>query len=219
MRLEKSGFVLNLEGTWMEISNKYGVQEHGDVAAEMEDIPDGYAEKKLDDFINRHSVLDDSGAACIKKVAFDRESKRFMQIQAVYPDDIENGYWTIQRYDDELVYMGEIWSGCKYTSDILRRIHERYDICSGLPAEVFKFPLGDCTNGGISSTRQRLYILSGESLPFEPEDLRECVYIESRESHGEDYVNCKPVYCQNTGIWQAETIYILRIQDIRRLLD
>ena len=30
MRIEKEGFVLNLEGTWCEISNKYGVQEHGD---------------------------------------------------------------------------------------------------------------------------------------------------------------------------------------------
>ena len=28
MRIEKEGFVLNLEGTWCEISNKYGVQEH-----------------------------------------------------------------------------------------------------------------------------------------------------------------------------------------------
>lgn len=26
MRVEKDGFVLHLESTWMEISNKYGVQ-------------------------------------------------------------------------------------------------------------------------------------------------------------------------------------------------
>ena len=39
MRIEKEGFVLNLEGTWCEISNKYGVQEHGDVAVNEEDIP------------------------------------------------------------------------------------------------------------------------------------------------------------------------------------
>ena len=56
MRIEKEGFVLNLEGTWCEISNKYGVQEHGDVAVNEEDIPEGYAEKKLDQFIGTHKV-------------------------------------------------------------------------------------------------------------------------------------------------------------------
>ena len=30
MRTEKDGFVLHLEGTWMEISNKYGMLESGD---------------------------------------------------------------------------------------------------------------------------------------------------------------------------------------------
>ena len=51
MRVEKDGFVLHLEGTWMEISNKYGVLEHGDVAVDPEAIPEGYAEKALEKFI------------------------------------------------------------------------------------------------------------------------------------------------------------------------
>ena len=37
MRVEKDGYVLHLEGTWMEISNKYGVLGHGDVATNPED--------------------------------------------------------------------------------------------------------------------------------------------------------------------------------------
>ena len=41
MRVEKDGFVLHLEGTWMEISNKYGVLEHGDVSTDPEDVPEG----------------------------------------------------------------------------------------------------------------------------------------------------------------------------------
>lgn len=41
MRLEKNGFALYLEGTWLEISNKYGVLEHGDVAAKQEDVQEG----------------------------------------------------------------------------------------------------------------------------------------------------------------------------------
>lgn len=40
-----------LEGTWMEISNKYGMLESGDVAVDPEDVPEGYAEKALEDFI------------------------------------------------------------------------------------------------------------------------------------------------------------------------
>ena len=48
MRLEKNGFVLHLEGTWMEISNKYGILEHGDVAVDPETIEEGFAERKLD---------------------------------------------------------------------------------------------------------------------------------------------------------------------------
>lgn len=36
MRIEKEGFVLNMKGTWCEISNKYGVQEHGDVVSVTE---------------------------------------------------------------------------------------------------------------------------------------------------------------------------------------
>ena len=41
MRIEKEGFVLHLEGTWCEISNKYAVLESGDVAVNEEDIPAG----------------------------------------------------------------------------------------------------------------------------------------------------------------------------------
>lgn len=45
MRIEKEGFVLHLEGTWCEISNKYAVLESGDVAVNEEDIPAGFAER------------------------------------------------------------------------------------------------------------------------------------------------------------------------------
>lgn len=57
MRIEKEGFVLHLEGTWCEISNKYAVLESGDVAVNEEDIPAGFAEKKLD----RYGILEQYG--------------------------------------------------------------------------------------------------------------------------------------------------------------
>ena len=56
MRIEKEGFVLHLEGTWCEISNKYAVLESGDVAVNEEDIPAGFAEKKLDRYIETHKI-------------------------------------------------------------------------------------------------------------------------------------------------------------------
>ena len=112
MRVEKDGYVLHLEGTWMEISNKYGVLGHGDVATNPEDVPEGYAEKALEKFIQQHSVSEKSNPTCVKKVAYDGERKEYIQLQAVLP--VGGDCWIIQKFDNELVYIGEIWSGCKY---------------------------------------------------------------------------------------------------------
>ena len=66
MWVEKDGFVLYLEGTRMEISNKYGVLEQGDVVADPEDVPKGYAEKVLEDFISKHSVAEKNNPTGVK---------------------------------------------------------------------------------------------------------------------------------------------------------
>lgn len=118
MRAEKNGFVCHLEGTWCEISNKYGVLEHGDIVEPEGGIPEGYAETLLDDFIDRHSVHDNDkfNKFVIMRVAFDPESKEYLQLRAVRSGD---EYWTIQVYDNELVYMKGVWSGCKYKDETL----------------------------------------------------------------------------------------------------
>lgn len=195
MRIEKEGFVLNLEGTWCEISNKYGVQEHGDVAVNEEDIPEGYAEKKLDQYIDAHRVRGFMKAEnCEKKVAFDPETKEYIQLQAVKPagDDV----YVVQKFDNELVFMGEIWSGCKHRDEVLDWMRSNYEVESCLTAEVYRNPLGDCTNDGISSYQRELYVLAAQKGPFEPEDIRQCVYIERREVMGKEYIDCKPAYCR-----------------------
>lgn len=195
MRIEKEGFVLNLEGTWCEISNKYGVQEHGDVAVNEEDIPEGYAEKKLAQFIGTHKVRGFMKAEnCEKKVAFDPETKEYIQLQAVKPvgDDV----YVVQKFDNELVFMGEIWSGCKHKDEVLDWMRSNYEVDSCLTAEVYRNPLGDCTNDGISSYQRELYVLAAQKGPFEPEDIRQCVYIERREIMGKEYIDCKPAYCR-----------------------
>ena len=192
MKIEKNGFVLHLEGAWLEISNRYGVLEHSDVAADPEEVPEGYAEKALDDFISKHSVAEKSSPACVKRVAFDSKSKDYIQLQAVLSDD--GKYWKVQKYDNELVYMGTDWTGCQCRDEVEKWMCVNFKIEACLIAEVFRSSLGDCTNGGISSTRNTLYILADTKGPFKPEDLRECVCIEWREVCGGQYIDCKPVY-------------------------
>ncbi|MCI8978701.1 MAG: hypothetical protein HFI99_17115 [Lachnospiraceae bacterium] len=193
MRTEKGGFVLHLDGTWMEISNKYGVVEHGDVAANPGDVPEGYAEKALDKFIQQHRILEKSTLTCVKKVAFDKLSKEYIQLQAIFSADRD--CWIVQKFDNELVYMGEIWSGYKYQDEVVAWMRTNYNIESCFVANVYRNnSLGDCTNDGISSHAGQLYILSEQKGQFEPEDIRQCVYIEWRDVCGEQYIDCKPIY-------------------------
>ena len=95
------------------------------------------------------------------RVAFDPESKEYLQLRAVRSGD---EYWTIQVYDNELVYMKGVWSGCKYKDETLDWMRTNFDIESGLTAEVYRSGLGDCTNGGISAHRRDLYILGKTKL-------------------------------------------------------
>lgn len=193
MRVEKNGFVLHLEGTWMEISNKYGVLEHGDVVVDSVASPEKYAKKKLNKFISVHSIFEESNPTCIKRVAHDSGTGEYIQLQAV----LQVGWdcWTVQRFDNELVYMGEIWPGCKYPDEVLGWMRENYEIESGLPAYVYRnYQLADCTRGGISAHTSELYVLSEHKGPSEPEDIRQCVYIEGRKTCGEQYICSKPIY-------------------------
>ena len=196
MRLEdkNTGTVLHLEGTWLEISNKYGVHEYGDVTVDPEDVPGGYAEKRLLQFISRHSVAECENLACVKRVAFVINSGAHIQLQAILPAGDE--FWVVQKFDNELVYMGEIKTGCRNRSEVITWLRSTFEIESCLPADVYRSSFGDCTNGGISSAKTRLYIISKMKGPFEANDIRECVYVERKNVCGEDYIDCKPLYFQ-----------------------
>lgn len=191
MRAEKNGFVLTIEGTWCEIFNRYGVMENGDVILPNE-VSEDFAETMLDKFIREHSVRNFGplNRDCIKRVAYDAQSKEYIQLQAVYKGDC----WIVQKYDNELVYMGELFSGCKYYNETLDWMRTNFDIQSGLTANVYRSCMGDFTNGGISAERKDLYILAQTKGLVEPWDIRECVYIEWREISGSQYIDCKPLY-------------------------
>ncbi len=191
MRAEKNGFVLTIEGTWCVIFNRYGVMENGNVILPNE-VSEDFAETMLDKFIREHSVRDFGplNRDCIKRVAYDAQSKEYIQLQAVYKGDC----WIVQKYDNELVYMGELFSRCKYYNETLDWMRTNFDIKSGLTANVYRSCMGDFTNGGISAERKDLYILAQTKGLFEPQDIRECVYIEWREISGSQYIDCKPLY-------------------------
>jgi len=195
VRAEKNGFVCHLEGTWCEIFNRYGVVEYGNVIL-PDEAPEDFAETMLDKFIREHSVRDlgPLDRDCIKRVASDKQSKEYIQLQAVHKR--KDDYWIVQKYDNELVYMGEILPGCKYYDETLDWMRANFGIESGLTAEVYRNSLGDCTNGGVSADRRELYILAETKGPSEPQDIRECVYPLWRRASGGWYVVCKPASFQ-----------------------
>lgn len=171
--------------------------ESGDVAVNEEDIPAGFAEKKLDRYIETHKIRGYGKVdGCVKRVACDERTKEYIQLQAVKLDD---DTYMVQEFDNELVFMGELWSGCKYPDEVLDWMKSNYEIESCLTAEVYRSSLGDCTNNGISSYARELYILDAQKGPFEPDDIRQCVYIEKREIMGQEYVDCKPAYSTGKG--------------------
>lgn len=192
-KVKKNGFTLYLRGTRCEISNRYVVAELGDVEVPDGGITEKYAEKLLDSFIDRRSVkdADNFNEFVVKRVAFDPQSNKYIQLRAVMGGD---KCWTVQMYDNELVYMNEIRIGRRCREEALDWMRTNFEVESCLTANVYRDGMGDCTNGGISANRRELYILSKTKGPFEPQDIRECVYIEWQESKGEEYIDCKPAY-------------------------
>lgn len=64
-----------------------------------------------------------------------------------------------------------------------------------IPGTVLRNALGDCTNKGISSTADTLYIISDKGYYSSTRDIRECVYLEEHR----DYMSVRPVY--KAGQW------------------
>lgn len=198
MKKTKDGFELVIEGIKVKIFNRHGcVGDGGMILPDKTPVPDNllekYAENFLEEFIRRHSVVEMSSPRCVKKVAFDEELEDYIQLQALLPEDKD--YWILQKFDNELVYMGEVFTGCKYRDEVQDWMRKNFNIERCLTAGVYRdSELGDCTNDGISAHAGELYILSEQKGPFEPEDIRQCVYIEWREVCGELYIDCKPAY-------------------------
>lgn len=120
------------------------------------------------------------------------EKNEYIQLQAVKR---QHSYF-IQEYDNELMYIRSVYAGEIGKCDIIEKMKEMYNIQHGLMADVFKSPFDDCTNKGISSKADELYIVY-DKAPLILMDIRECVTVEKLQTRYGEYVKCKPVYESN----------------------
>ena len=193
IQLENNGLIFYLEVTWYEISGPEGVVESGsmDLSGLSEKDAKRKASKHFDDFIKGHSVEETEHDSIAKFVAWDQNRGDYIQLQAIKTGEAD--YYIVQEYNTDLVFLRERETEVWYHDEIKEYMKEHYEVQRGLPAEVFRSDLGDCTNGGISSERRELYIIGCETSPFFPADLRQCVQLESRDIMGECYVSAKPL--------------------------
>lgn len=121
----------------------------------------------------------------IKRVIYYGDELAQMQIiKDMFTDD-----WIAMFFDSSLNYMRELRLDASEVHDYV----ERFVPVKGISGYVFRSSLGDCTNKGISSDHDRLYIVSDDGWSVLT-DIRECVTVERRIIGHSEYVNVRPVY-------------------------
>ena len=191
MRFEKYGYTVevDIETKKFKILNQYGEHVSGRIIRNI--INDEICEFLLLDFLSTHSVSKITEDRYYKRVALN-EKNEYIQLQAVKR---QHSYF-IQEYDNELMYIRSVYAGEIGKCDIIEKMKEMYNIQHGLMADVFKSPFDDCTNKGISSKADELYIVY-DKAPLILMDIRECVTVEILQTRYGEYVKCKPVYESN----------------------
>lgn len=191
MRFEKYGYAVevDIETKKFNVSNKYG--DHGGGYIIRNVIDEQICEILLLDFLSNHTVSDITKNRYQKMVALN-EKNEYIQLQAVKR---LHSYF-IQEYDNELMYIRSVYAGEIGKIDIIEKMKEMYNVQHGLMAEVFKNPFDDCTNKGISSKTDTLYI-AYDKAPLILMDIRDCVTVEKIQTRYGDRVRCKPLYESN----------------------
>ena len=136
------------------------------------------------------------------------EKNEYIQLQAVKR---LHSYF-IQEYDNELMYIRSVYAGEIGKCDIIEKMKEMYNVQHGLRAHVLKSPFDDCTNKGISSKADSLFIVYDKG-PFILRDIRNCVTVEKMQMRYEDHVRCKPIY--RGSEWYADGGNFLHTIDCR----
>ena len=191
MRFEKYGYTVevDIETKKFKILNQYGEHVSGRIIRNI--INDEICEFLLFDFLSTHSVSKITEDRYYKRVALN-EKNEYIQLQAVKR---QHSYF-IQEYDNELMYIRSVYAGEIGKCDINEKMKEMYNVQHGLMADVLKSPFDDCTNKGISSKADELYI-AYDKAPLILTDIRECVTVEKLQTRYGEYVKCKPVYESN----------------------
>lgn len=191
MRFEKYGYTVevDIETKKFKILNQYG--EHVSDRIIRNIINDEICEFLLLDFLSTHSVSKITEDRYYKRVALN-EKNEYIQLQAVKR---QHSYF-IQEYDDELMYIRSVYAGEIGKLDIIEKMKEMYNVQHGLMAEVLKSPFDNCTNKGISSKTDTLYI-AYDKAPLILTDIRDCVTVEKIQTRYGDRVRCKPLYESN----------------------
>lgn len=193
MRFEKHGYTVEVDNKTkkFKVSNKYGEHVSGRIIRNV--INDEICEFLLFDFLSTHSVSKITEDRYYKRVALNEENE-YIQLQAVK----RLHSWFIQEYDDELMYIRSVYAGEVGKCDIVEKMKEMYNIQYGLMADVFKSPFDDCTNNGISSKADVLYIVyDNDKVPLVLSDIRECVRVVKLQTRYGEYVTCRPLYESN----------------------
>lgn len=188
MRFEKDGYIVevDIETKKFKVLNQYGEHVSGTVLIDSSE--EEICEFLLFDFLSTHSVSKITEDRYYKSVALN-EKNEYIQLQAV-----KRLYsYFIQEYDNELMYIRSVYAGEIGKCDINEKMKEMYNVQHGFRAHVLKSPFGDCTNKGISSKADSLFIVYDKG-PFILRDIRDCVTVEKLQTRYEEHVRCKPIY-------------------------
>ncbi len=98
----------------------------------------------------------------------------------------------VQKFDDELNFIHEI-ELFETLEEVVK--HSKKICVKGLPCSVYKSKeIGDCTNNGISSKNDTLYLVSKDNLlPFNPKYIDKCIAVTEKTFGGVTYKNGKPL--------------------------
>ena len=193
IKLENNGLTFVLGGSKYEISGPEGVTESGsmETGGKTDEEICAMADKHFAEYIKGHTVEQTESDTVVKRVAYDENRGDYIQLQAIKTGEAD--YYIVQEYNSDLVFLREHETDAWDKEEIKDYLRKEYNIQKGLVSYVLRNNLGDCTNGGISSSRSSLYILGCATSPFLPEDIRQCVQIIERDIMGEHYVNAEPI--------------------------
>ena len=184
--ITNEGFRCEITESGMEIwnSEKQIYSERFEVPATAEDIPNLVSQFNL--FTSMRTVYTSESKVCIKRVVYYGGDLAQMQIvKDQFSDD-----WIVMFFDCGLNYIREVSLAADKVQDYVENLAP---VVKGISGYVFRSNLGDCTNKGISSDHDRLYIVSDDGWSVLT-DIRECVTVERRIIEHSEYVNVRPVY-------------------------